>query len=66
MLNLKVGDLVIFKNQKQMVLEVWHLKTLNELYDSDLNCLTNDDYTIIEVRRPSYFNVFKRGTKSRK
>lgn len=58
--NLQKGDLLVFKNNHKAFLDEGRYKIIQEYYDDELNCLTNDDYTIIQVYRPEYQLVFEK------
>ena len=55
---LQEGDLLVFKNNHNAFLTQDRYKIIQECYDDELNCLTNDNYTIIQVYRPEYRLVF--------
>lgn len=57
---LQENDLLVFKNNHKAFLTQDRYKIIQEYYDDDLNCLTNDNYTIIQVYRPEYQLVFER------
>lgn len=52
------GDVLVFKDgheRKYTHLEAW---TLEQFYDEDLNCLTNDKFTIVKILRPHYDTIY--------
>lgn len=57
---LQEGDLLVFKNNHNAFLTQDRYKIIQEYYDDELNCLTNDNYTIIQVYRPEYKLMFER------
>lgn len=57
-MDLKNNDVLIFKNGHKIIYTSDRKKIIQQYYDDNLNCLTNDDYTIIRVFRPSYELVF--------
>lgn len=57
---LQKNDLLVFKNNHKAFLDEGRYKIIQEYYDDELNCLTNDNYTIIQVYRPEYQLVFER------
>jgi len=57
---LQKNDLLVFKNNHKAFLTQDRYKIIQEYYDDELNCLTNDNYTIIQVYRPEYKLVFER------
>lgn len=63
---LQENDLLVFKNNHKAFLTQDRYKIIQEYYDDDLNCLTNDNYTIIQVYRPEYKLMFERGKEKTK
>ena len=57
---LQENDLLVFKNNHKAFLTQDRYKIIQEYYDDELNCLTNDNYTITQVYRPEYKIVFER------
>jgi hypothetical protein len=57
---LQENDLLVFKNNHKAFLTQDRYKIIQEHYDNELNCLTNDNYTIIQVYRPEYKLMFER------
>ena len=57
---LQENDLLVFKNNHKAFLTQDRYKIIQEYYDDELNCLTNDNYTIIQVYRPEYKLMFER------
>lgn len=57
---LQENDLLVFKNNHKAFLTQDRYKIIQEYYDDELNCLTNDNYTIVQVYRPTYERVFER------
>lgn len=55
---LQTNDLLIFKNGHTAILDYTKLHIIEQFYDNELNCLSNDDYTIVKVYRPTYDLVF--------
>lgn len=58
---LQENDLLVFKNNHKAFLTQDRYKIIQEYYDDELNCLTDDNYTIIQVYRPEYKLMFERG-----
>ena len=57
---LQKGDLLVFKNNHKAFLDESKFRIIQEYYDDDLNCISDDNYTIIQVFRPEYQLVFER------
>lgn len=55
---LQTNDLLIFKNGHTAILDYTKLHIIENYYDNNLNCLTNDDYSIVKIYRPTYDLVF--------
>lgn len=53
-MQLKNNDILIFKNKNKMIYSEHKKWLIEQYYDDELNCLTNDDYTIIRIYRPHY------------
>ena len=58
--DLKVGDLIEFKSGKKKTINMNDFIILKQFYDDELNCTTNDDYTIISIYRPFYETIYSR------
>ena len=58
--NLQKGDLLVFKNNHKAFLDEGRYKIIQEYYDDELNCINDDNYTIVKVFRPEYQLVFER------
>ena len=57
---LQEGDILVFKSgteRKYTHLDKW---MIDNFYDDNLVCKTNDKFTVVEVLRPTYEVVFKR------
>lgn len=57
-MELKNNDILIFKNGNRAIYTSDRKKIIDQYYDNELNCLTNDNYTIIKVYRPYYDLIF--------
>lgn len=57
-MKLKNNDILILKNGSKIIYTNDRKKIIDQYYDNELNCLTNDDYTIIKIYRPYYELVF--------
>lgn len=64
-MNLKINDILIFKNGSKAIYTIDKKKIIEQYYDSELNCLTNDNYTIIRIYRPHYELIFGEREKSK-
>lgn len=60
MINLQNGDILELKNGKTLVFTEDRRWVMSCYYDNDLRCLSNDDYTVVAIKRPSYEYVYKR------
>lgn len=58
MIDLKNNDILIFKNGSRVIYSKHKKWIIEQYYDNELNCLTNDDYTIVKIYRPYYELVF--------
>ena len=65
MINLKDNDILIFKNGSRVIYSKHKRLIIEQYYDNELNCLTNDDYTIIKIYRPHYELIFGERKKSK-
>lgn len=55
---LQEGDILVFKSgteRKYTQKDEWMIENF---YDKDLNCLTNDKFTVVKVLRPHYDTVY--------
>ena len=62
---LQEGDILVFKSgteRKYTHLDKW---MIDNFYDDNLVCKTNDKFTVVEVLRPTYEVVFKRDAEKR-
>lgn len=62
---LQEGDILVFKSgteRKYTHLDKW---MIDNFYDDNLVCKTNDKFTVVEVLRPTYEVVFKRDVQKR-
>lgn len=62
---LQEGDILVFKSgteRKYTHLDKW---MMDNFYDDNLVCRTNDKFTVVEVLRPTYEVVFKRDVKKK-
>lgn len=55
---LQKNDILIFKNNHTAVFDSSKIYVIEQNYDDNLNCLTNDDYSIMKIYRPTYDLVF--------
>lgn len=53
--DIRVNDILVFKNHHKAKLYFTRLYILNEFYDDDLHCLTNEEYDIIGIFRNKTF-----------
>lgn len=60
---LQAEDVLILKNGKRVILSERNKYLLVEFYDDELNCMTNPEYSIIQVLRPVYEPIFERESK---
>ena len=57
---LKDNDILVFKNNHSAVLSASNHYRIDKFYDDDLNCITDDNYSIAKVYRPVYQVVYER------
>lgn len=57
-MDLKNNDILIFKNGSSTIFTKDKRKIIQYLYDGELRCINNDDYTIVRVYRPHYELVY--------
>lgn len=57
---LKKDDILVFKNNHSAVLCASNQYRIDKFYDDDLNCITDDNYSIAKVFRPEYQLVYER------
>ena len=57
-MDLKNNDILIFKNGNRSIYTSDREKIIQQYYDDNLNCITNDDYSIIRIYRPHYELIF--------
>lgn len=55
---LQKNDILIFKNNHTVVFDSSKIYVIEQNYDDELNCLTNDDYSIMKIYRPTYELVY--------
>ena len=59
---IKIGDILLFKNGKKVVFGISNRYVLKEYYNEELKCLTNSDYDIVKVLRPKHKIVYEKDT----
>lgn len=57
-MDLKNNDILIFKNGNRIIYNKHKEWIIQQYYDDNLNCITNDDYSIIRIYRPHYELIF--------
>lgn len=57
---LKKDDVLVMRNNHSLVLGANNMYVIREYYDDELNCIKDDNYTIIQVYRPEYKLMFER------
>ena len=55
---LQEGDILIFKNGHKKEYTHRDEWMMDNFYDDNLNCLTNDTFTVVRVLRPHYTEVY--------
>ncbi len=55
---LQEGDILVFKSGTKREYTHKDEWMIDNFYDSELNCLTNDKFTIVKVLRPHYDTVY--------
>lgn len=67
-MNLKENDVLVLRNGKRI--HYTHLGNegyvLKHFYNENLECITNDDYSVVGVYRPQYEVIFERDTNEKK
>lgn len=58
--DLKKDDILVMKNNHSLVLGANNMYVIREYYDDELNCINDDNYTIVKVFRPEYQLIFER------
>lgn len=58
--DIKPNDILIFKNGSRVTIDIETEWVLHEFYDDNLNCIRNDDFSIIKVLRPQYEEIYNR------
>lgn len=58
--DLKKDDILVMKNNHSLVLGANNMYVIREYYDDELNCINDDNYSIVKVFRPEYQLVFER------
>ena len=64
--DIQSDDLIFFKNGIQVFMDEHHMWIIEQCYDNELNCLTNDDFTIIQIYRPEYELVYDKNKTKQK
>ena len=56
--DLKKDDILILKNNHTVVMDVTKFRIIHEKYDDKLNCINDDNYTIVKIFRPKYELIY--------
>lgn len=65
-MELQENDILVFKSGTKREYTTKDKWMFENFYDKELNCLTNDKFTIVKILRPHYEVVFTRETKTLK
>lgn len=57
---LQEGDILIFKSGTKREYTHRDEWMIDNFYDEDLNCTTNDKFTIVQVLRPEYEVIYEK------
>lgn len=60
---LQEGDILVFKNGHKKEYNHKDNWMLDNFYDDNLVCLTNDVFTIVKILRPKYTEIYSRVRK---
>ena len=60
---LQEGDVLILKGGIERKYTPEYKWLIDNFYDNDLNCITNDKFTIIKVLRPEYKVIYEKVKK---
>lgn len=58
--DLKTGDIIEYRNGQAKIISERDNWVICELYDDDLNCITDKRYDIVAVRRPVYEVIYQK------
>ena len=60
--NLKNGDILVLRNGEEREYQnIGNMHAvLTAFYDDNLVCKTNDNFTVVEVKRPTYAIIYRR------
>ena len=60
------GDILVFKSGTKKEYTSKDKWLIDNFYDKNLNCITNDKFTIIEILRPHYETIYTKKVKVKK
>ena len=60
------GDIIVFKSGAKKEYTSKDKWLIDNFYDKNLNCITNDKFTIIEILRPHYETIYTKKVKVKK
>jgi len=63
---LQEGDVLILKSGIERKYTPEYKWLIDNFYDNNLNCITNDKFTIIEILRPHYETIYTKKVKVKK
>lgn len=62
--DLRTGDIIEYRNGQTKIISGRDNWVIDELYGDDLNCVTDERYDIVAVRRPMYEVVYQKEKKN--
>lgn len=60
---LRMGDILILKSGMERKYTLDYKWIIDNFYDDDLNCITNDRFTVTQILRPEYEVIYRRVRK---
>ena len=56
--NLKEGDVLVFASGRKKIYNINDNVILRQFYNENLECPSNTGYTVVEILRPEYKNIW--------
>lgn len=60
---LRMGDILILKSGMERKYTLDYKWIIDNFYDDDLNCITNDRFSVTQILRPEYEVIYRRVRK---